>query len=255
VQDYRLYFLPIVLICIGAELVWSRRNSRDVYSFKETASNVGMMVGNRLLRPVATAWALLILALCEPLQIVQLPKTAWSFALTFVAADFAYYWYHRLSHEVPLLWAMHHTHHSSPWMNFTTALRLNWVAKFVAPIFFIPFIIIGFPPLFFGASLTLVLLCQFFLHTQAIGRLGAFEGKLLNTPSAHRVHHGTNAQYLNKNYGGVLIVWDRLFGTYAAEQEPVTYGVTTGFAGHNILTAQFAPLLRYFRARRLPDVN
>jgi sterol desaturase/sphingolipid hydroxylase (fatty acid hydroxylase superfamily) len=187
------------------------------------------------------------MSLIEPLQVFRLPDTAWAFLVTFVIADFAYYWYHRLSHEVPLLWTMHHTHHSSPWMNFTTAMRLNWIAKFVSPVFFAPLVLLGLSPEFLALSLTLGLLFQFFLHTEVIGRLGWFEGKLLNTPSAHRVHHGSNTQYIDKNFAGVFVVWDRLFGTYTREEEPVRYGVTTGFVGHNPLVVQFKLLSQYIR--------
>ena len=208
-----------------------------------------MVVGNRLLKPMAVAWNFVALSFFEVLQVYSLPNAVWAVAVTFVIADCAYYWYHRLSHEVPWLWAMHHTHHSSPWMNFTTALRLNWVAKFVSPLFFAPLVVLGLSPTVLAASLALGLILQFFLHTEAIGRLGWFEGKLLNTPSAHRVHHGSNPQYIDKNYGGVLIIWDRLFGTYQPEEERVRYGVTTGFIGHNPLRAQFGPLLKYMRGQ------
>ncbi|MEL6188710.1 MAG: sterol desaturase family protein, partial [Myxococcota bacterium] len=129
----------------------------------------------------------------------------------------------------------------------TTALRLNWVAKFVTPLFFAPLVWLGFSPTVVAGSLGVGLLYQFFLHTESVGRLGVFEGKLLNTPSAHRVHHGSNPAYIDKNYGGVFIVWDRLFGTYQPEVEDVRYGVTTGFLGHNPLTAQFRPLYNYLR--------
>lgn len=245
--------MVVLVICIAAEIAWSRLSHRKVYNLAESLSNLCMMVVNNILRPVALAWNLLILSLIEPLQVFRLPDTLWAFLLTFLIVDFAYYWYHRVSHEIPLLWSMHHTHHSSPWMNLTTAVRLNWIAKFVGPLFFSPLVLLGLSPLYVGASLMLGLLFQFFLHTEAIGRLGWFEGKLLNTPSAHRVHHGSNPRYIDKNYAGVLIVWDRLFGTYASEQETVRYGVTTGFVSHNPLVVQFRPLLTYLRGQWRPE--
>jgi sterol desaturase/sphingolipid hydroxylase (fatty acid hydroxylase superfamily) len=129
----------------------------------------------------------------------------------------------------------------------TTAVRLNWLGSFVSPIFFIPFVIIGFSSEILLGRLALGLLYQFFLHTEAVGRLGFFEGWLLNTPSAHRVHHGSNEKYIDKNYGGMLIIYDQLFGTYQPETEKVKYGVTTGFLSHNPITLNFFPLFQYLK--------
>lgn len=244
--------VPILLVVVlaalvSAEVAWSRLSGRNAFNLKESLSNFSMAAVNNLLKPAALSWNIFVMSLIEPLQGFRLPDTAWAFAITFVVADLAYYWYHRLSHELPLLWTMHHTHHSSPWMNLTTAVRLNWIAKFVSPVFFAPLVLLGLSPAYVGASLALGLFFQFFLHTDAVGRLGWFEGKLLNTPSAHRVHHGSNRRYIDKNYAGVFIVWDRLFGTYEPETEAVRYGVTTGFVGHNPLVVQFKPLWKYIR--------
>ena len=240
-------FIGVLLVLIALEAIWSKLAKRGVYSLKETANNFGTLLGNNLLKPLSLAWKYFIFSLIEPLQVASLPMTLWAFVLTFLVADFAYYWYHRFSHEIPILWTMHHTHHSSMWMNLTTAIRLNWIANFVSPFFFLPLVLIGFSAEWVTASLALGLLYQFFLHTEAVPRLGWFEGKLMNTPSAHRVHHGSNDVYIDKNYAGALIVWDRLFGTYQPETEKVNYGVTSGFVGHNPFVVQFRPLWRYIR--------
>ena len=243
-----LKLLAVFLTFVLAEVAWSLLRRRAVYNVRETLiSNIGSMVGNTLLRPFSLAWKYAVFALLEPLQVFALPPTAGAFLVTFVVADGAYYWYHRFSHEVPILWTLHHTHHSSPWMNLTTAVRLNWVANFVSPLFFAPLILVGFAPAAVTGALALGLFYQFFLHTEAVPRLGWCEGTLLNTPAAHRVHHGANSAYIDKNYAGALIVWDRLFGTYAGETEPVRYGVTTGFVGHNPVVIQLAPLWKYLR--------
>ena len=242
-----VFLVSIAVSVVAAEFAWSRIRGRNVYNLKESLSNLSMAVVNNIQKPITLGWNFFTMSLIEPLQAFQLPDTGWAFLLTFVIADFAYYWYHRLSHEVPFLWTMHHTHHSSPWMNFTTAMRLNWVAKFVSPLYFSPLVLLGLSPEFLALSLALGLLFQFFLHTEVIGRFGWFEGKFLNTPSAHRVHHGSNTRYIDKNYAGVFVVWDRLFRTYAPEEEPVRYGVTTGFVGHNPLVVQFKPLSQYIR--------
>lgn len=240
--------LPVILLTgISVEVIWSMAKKRHVYNLRESLNNVSIQIVSSLLKPVAIVWSITVVSLFEPLQIFSLPNTAWAWVLSFVITDLAFYGYHRMSHEIPLLWTMHHTHHSSPWLNLTTAMRLNWVAKFVSPVFFAPLVLLGLSPIAVGVSLALGLFYQLLLHTEMIGQLGWFEGKLLNTPSAHRVHHGRNEAYIDKNYAGVFIVWDRLFGTYEPECEPVRYGVTTGFVGHNPLFVQFQPLWKYIR--------
>ena len=236
-------FTSLVLL----ELLRSRASRRLVYSIGDTAANAAIAVGNALIKPFALAWNFAVLSLVEPHQLFHLNGSTSTFVLTFIVVELAYYWYHRLSHEIPLLWTMHHTHHSSRWFNFTTAIRLNWIAKFVGPLFFMPLVLLGFSPTWIAVSLGLGLVYQLFLHTELVPRLGWFEGKLLNTPSAHRVHHGRNPDYIDKNYGSALIIWDRVFGTYEAETEPLSYGVTTGPVGYNPLVIQFAPLARYLR--------
>jgi len=242
-----IIFLAIILIAIIAEAVWSHHQEKGVYNTKEALGNLGILIGNNLLKPLSLAWKYLVFTAVVPFQIVDLPINLLTVLLTFFVAEFAYYWYHRLSHETPLLWTMHHTHHSSPWMNLTTAVRLNWLGSFISPLFFLPFILIGFSPEIFAASLALGLFYQFFLHTEAIGRLGIFEGRFFNTPSAHRVHHGSNEKYIDKNYGGMLIIYDRIFGTYERETEKVKYGVTSGFLSHNPIKINFLPLWNFLK--------
>ncbi len=250
----------VMAVLVLAEVLWAWRTKRHAYEPQEVLCNVVIALFNALLKPATLAWSLLVFQWMEPLRLVVLPHSVAVFLVTFLVTDFAYYWYHRWSHEWPALWAMHHVHHSSPWMNLTTAARLSWIAKVVSPLYFVPLTLIGLPAEFVALSLGLGLLYQFPLHTQAIGTLGTFEGKVLNTPSAHRVHHGSNAEYLDRNYGAVFIVWDVLFGTYKAETTAVRYGVTTGFIGHNPLRVQFEPLLRFLlrrgeRAKRPVDVR
>ena len=237
----------LVIAALVFEWVWARRHQRAIYHRPELICNGIIFVGNTILKAVTAAWAIWILGLIEPLALWHLPNTKLVFIATLILADLAYYWYHRLSHEVSALWALHHTHHSSIWLNLTTAVRLNWLGKFVSPIFFAPLVVFGLPAEFVGLSVGLVLFYQFFLHTQSIPPLGRFEGVLLNTPSAHRVHHGSNPVYIDKNYGGILVIWDRLFGTYEPESEPVRFGVTTGSVGHNPLVVQWRPLWQYYR--------
>jgi sterol desaturase/sphingolipid hydroxylase (fatty acid hydroxylase superfamily) len=241
----QLALAGVLLGLVLLEVAWARRHRPRAYHAKEALCNVAIAIGNALLKPAALVWGLFVLQLVEPLRLATLPPNLWVFAATFLVTEFVYYWFHRWSHEWPALWAIHHVHHSSLWMNLTTAVRLAWLGKLISPLFFLPLTVLGFPPEFVVLSLALGLLYQFPLHTQAIGKLGAFEGRLLNTPSAHRVHHGCNEQYLDKNFAATLIVWDVLFGTYAAEREPVRYGVAADFPGHNPFTVQLRPLWRF----------
>jgi sterol desaturase/sphingolipid hydroxylase (fatty acid hydroxylase superfamily) len=242
-----IVFLTIIAVTIVIEAVWSHYKKKGVYNTKDALGNLAILICNNLLKPLSLAWKLIVFTAIVPYQLFDIPTNVFTVILTFVVAEFAFYWYHRISHETPLLWTMHHTHHSSQWMNLTTAVRLNWLGGFISPLFFVPFILIGFSPEIFVGSLALGLFYQFFLHTEAVGRLGFFEGWLLNTPSAHRVHHGSNEKYLDKNYGGMLIIFDRLFGTYEPETEKVKYGVTTGFSSHNPIKINFLPLLEFIK--------
>jgi sterol desaturase/sphingolipid hydroxylase (fatty acid hydroxylase superfamily) len=124
---------------------------------------------------------------------------------------------------------------------------LNWLGNFISPLFYIPLVLIGFSPEIVATSLAVSLFFQFFLHTEVVGKLGFLEGLFFNTPSAHRVHHGSNEKYIDKNYGGMLILFDRLFGTYQSEEENVKYGVTTGFLSHNPIVINFSPLLQFLK--------
>ena len=249
-QDLQPLQLIILGILLAIEIIVARIKQQDVFIVKDSLSNIGMMVfSNTVLKTFTIAWTLWLVTLIAPMQLFSTEKGLLTFVLAFVATDFVYYWYHRLSHESPLLWSIHHTHHSSQAMNFTTAFRLNWVGKFVGPLFFLPLIIIGLPAEYVFGSLALGLLYQLFLHTEFLPRMGWFEGKLLNTPSAHRVHHGVNPLYIDKNYAGVFIVWDRLFGSYQAETETVQYGTTDGFIGYNPLSIQFGAMVRYGKRR------
>jgi sterol desaturase/sphingolipid hydroxylase (fatty acid hydroxylase superfamily) len=152
--------------------------------------------------------------------------------------DFAFYWMHRAEHEVRLLWASHVTHHSSEHYNLSTALRQTWT-PYPEHLFLLPLAWLGFEPTMVIATFGLNLVYQFWIHTEAIDRLPRWFEAVLNTPSHHRVHHGSNPRYLDRNYGGVLIVWDRLFGTFEPETEPVVYGLTKNIHSFRPLTIAF----------------
>lgn len=240
-------FLIFVFIAVIAEIIWSNYNKNNTYNLKESLGNLGVFVGNQLLKPISILFKYMVLEWVAEFKFFDLPVNVFMVIITLLAVEFTYYWYHRLSHEIPILWALHHTHHSALKFNLTTAVRLNWLGLFVSPLFYVPLVLIGMSPEIIVTSLALGLFYQYFLHTEAIKKLGFFEGLLFNTPSAHRVHHGSNEKYIDKNYGAMLIVFDKLFGTYQKEEEKVKYGVTSGFFSNNPLVINFKPLIEYFK--------
>ncbi len=226
------------LILIVSESLWDIITGRRG-QWKETASNFTIAIVNALLERTAYGLVFFIgLILVEPFAFITIPKTWWSWLLALIAADFTYYWMHRIEHRVRILWAVHSVHHSSPEYNLTTSMRLAWVEGLIEWIFLIPMLMIGFDLVQVIIAFLTVVSYQTWIHTEKIGKLG-FLDQIFNTPSVHRVHHGSNAQYIDKNYGGILIIWDRLFGTYEPEREKVVYGITTPLETANPLSINF----------------
>ena len=175
--------------------------------------------------------------------------------LTFVGVDFCFYWMHRSSHRIRWFWAAHVVHHSSERMNFSTAMRQNATNIFNGMwLFYVPLALIGFNPVWIGVAYALSLVYQFFIHTTLVGKLTGWVETVLNTPSHHRVHHGRNPGYIDRNYGGTLIVWDRLFGTFVAEDEqaPPEYGITRPVHSRNLLVLWTHEYVDLFRAMARP---
>jgi alkylglycerol monooxygenase len=175
----------------------------------------------------------------EHARLATIPSSsvlAW--VATFLAVDFLYYWFHRKSHEVGFMWAAHAVHHQSEDYNLSVALRQSWVQPFFSIWFYLPLAVFGVPPLMFATVVALDTLYQFWIHTELIDRMGPLE-RVLNTPSHHRVHHGTDTQYLDRNHAGVLIVWDKLFGTFEEEKADVVYGITEPVKSFNPVWANF----------------
>ena len=228
----------IMLVLTVAETLWDfARKERTDYG--ETAANVGIYIVNTLLeRTLYGSLLVIVLYGFEQLRPYQLPHSWWAMALAVLAADFTYYWMHRCEHEIRILWAYHSVHHSSPEYNLTTALRLAWVEGLFEWVFFIPMILIGFDVVQTVMGLIIVVIYQTWIHTQKIGKMGWLD-KVFNTPSVHRVHHGKNPQYIDKNYGGILIIWDRMFSTYEPEVEEVEFGVTEPSGSVNPIKVNF----------------
>jgi alkylglycerol monooxygenase len=240
--NYIALAIPFFFVLITVELGVARARGRRVYRFADAIADLGCGVTQRIL--LLFFEGLLVaayVALYDHARLVDLrahPVAAWLFA--FIAVDFTYYWWHRASHRVNVLWAAHVVHHQSEDYNLAVALRQAVLTPVTALPFSLPLAVLGVPPLIFLTAEALSTLYQFWIHTELVGRLGFVEG-VLNTPSHHRVHHGRNAEYLDKNYGAVLIIWDRLFGTYAPEREPPRYGITRPLRSFNALLAQVRP--------------
>ena len=228
----------INLTITGIEIVLDLVTSKE-RRWKDTLANVAIFVAHQVIEKTAFASlgfvALLPFYYLTPLSI---PMSGWTWLLAFLAADFTYYWMHRLEHEHRILWASHSVHHSSKDYNLTVGFRLSVVEGLFEWAFLIPMILIGFTPFQAIVGLLLVAQYQHWVHTERVTKLGWLD-EVFNTPSVHRVHHGSNRQYLDKNYGGVLMIWDKLFGTFAREEEKVIYGLTRDINTNNPVKITF----------------
>jgi sterol desaturase/sphingolipid hydroxylase (fatty acid hydroxylase superfamily) len=232
--------IPFFLLAIGFEAWVARRRRLSVYRFADAISDLSAGVTQQcVLAVVGVVYVSSYAWLGEHLGLVLWADgSAWPWALAFLGVDFGYYWWHRWSHEVNFLWAAHVVHHSSEDYNLAVALRQ---AVGTSPSFHaivgVPLALLGVPPAAYAAAGAFNLLYQFWIHTQLIRTLGPLE-EVLNTPSHHRVHHAVNPRYLDRNYGGTLMIWDRLFGTFQREEEAPAYGITTPLRSYNPLWTQ-----------------
>jgi len=218
---------PIVLAMIFAELLVSNWQNKKYYNQEDTLCTIGLLVGNII---VAFSIKGLILAFhfyLYQFKILELASILplWAmWLLTFIMIDLVFYVYHRMSHRVRFLWAIHLSHHSSKEMNFAVSFRQAWFGPISKIPFFMALPLLGFDPTIIAVTGVISTLWGIVGHTQIIGKLGPLEW-IFNTPSHHRVHHGSNKQYIDKNYGNLLIIWDRMFGTFESEEEPVKFGL------------------------------
>jgi sterol desaturase/sphingolipid hydroxylase (fatty acid hydroxylase superfamily) len=233
---------PGFVILVLIEMILWRKTGRGRYETRDSAASLAMGLGSQI-APLFGGGAILVaaFALAYEYRLLTIPNTWWAIALCFVLDDFRYYWWHRLSHMNRWFWASHIVHHSSQHYNLTTALRQTWTGQIIgALIFKTPLVLIGFHPAMVVFVGGVNLIYQFWIHTEMIGRLGPLEA-VLNTPSHHRVHHATNPRYLDANYAGALIIWDRLFGTFVAEtdDEKPRYGIVKNLGSFNPLVISF----------------
>lgn len=274
--------IPLFFLLIGLELVVARLRKRQVYRLNDSVSDLSLGVMSQLagifiaIGTIALyAWVARHFAIQRFLDVPEwISRSPFapaesglgfrldllalgSWGLVFLLDDLAYYWLHRCSHEVNLLWAGHVVHHSSEEYNLTVALRQSSLHGLMSWVFYLPLALLGVPVLMWVVCHGLNLIYQFWIHTREIGRLPRPLEAVLNTPSHHRVHHGVNPQYQDRNYAGVFIIWDRLFGTFEPEAEEPVYGITKPLASWNPVWANvhvFADILRTARrCRTWPD--
>ena len=241
---YISYAVPLFIALIALELFVGWLANRKLYRLNDSINDLSCGVLDQVLRVflelVLFTGYIFVFDHFRLFEVAEFsPAAKWAAAGVLVlGVDFGFYWFHRFSHEWAGPWATHVVHHQSEEYNLAVALRQSALESCFAWIFYLPLAVLGFPPVWYISMAALNLLYQFWIHTRVIGKLGPLEW-VLNTPSHHRVHHGRNLKYLDKNYAGMFIVWDRLFGTFQAEGEEVVYGITKPLASWNPLWANF----------------
>lgn len=229
------YAVPAFVLLILIEMIVVKVTKRGRYEMRDSATSLAMGLGNRVMGIAFGGLAFAAYLGAYQFRLFDLGWTWPVMVACFFAEDLAYYAFHRIAHERRFFWASHVVHHTSQHYNLTTALRQTWTGTLgLNFIFWLPLVLIGFPPLMVLMFSAISLVYQFWIHTELIGRMGPLEW-VLNTPSHHRVHHATNAKYLDANYAGVLIIWDRLFGTFVSEddKEKPRYGIISQLGTFN----------------------
>lgn len=241
--DVVAYAVPAFVLLIILEMIIAWRTGKGRYETKDTFASLSMGLGNRIVSLIgAGALVYAVFVWVYQFRLLEaMPAVWWVVLICFIADDLAYYWFHRVAHERRWFWASHVVHHSSQHYNLSTALRQTWTGRLsFSFIFGLPLVLIGFPPemIVFVGGINLVY--QFWIHTELIDRMGPFEW-IFNTPSHHRVHHATNPRYLDANYAGALIIWDRMFGTFVPEEreERPRYGIVKNLTTFNPVMIAF----------------
>jgi sterol desaturase/sphingolipid hydroxylase (fatty acid hydroxylase superfamily) len=255
-----VYAIPVFFVLMALEWAVARARRQRVYRLGDTISSVGLGAVSQVtgLYSRVISFGIYVLVF-ESWALFELPTDAWwVWVVGLILYDFCYYWNHRFGHEVALFWAAHVVHHQSEDFNLGTALRQSSSGFLAGWIFYVPMALLGFPPLVFAVVALIDLLYQYWIHTEQIRRLGWFD-RVFASPSNHRVHHGVNERYVDKNYGGILILWDRLFGTFEDERDddPVVYGTRKPLRSHDPIWANlevYAALARdSWRTARIAD--
>jgi sterol desaturase/sphingolipid hydroxylase (fatty acid hydroxylase superfamily) len=256
--NYIVLAIPVFFALIGLELLVTRILERDHYTLADSLNDLSCGIVQQLVEVFAKTFLFAgYVFLYEHWRRFDVPlSSGLAWVACFLGVDCAYYWFHRVSHRVNAVWATHVVHHQSEEYNLAVALRQGAFQGWFSWVFYLPLAIVGFPPLMFLTLSAFDTLYQFWIHTRVIGRLGPLEW-VLNTPSHHRVHHACNPKYIDRNYAGTLIVWDRMFGTFKQEEDEPVYGITRPLRSWNPVWANLHVWVDLFgkarRATRLAD--
>ena len=237
--------IPVFFSLIALEVAWDQWRKLGLYRLGDTLANIGCGIMDQssglFSKVLVVAAYTAVFHASEGWRSWTVDSSPWVWIVAFVCSDFAYYWAHRLSHQVNLLWVGHSVHHQSEDYNLGVALRQSVLQKILLMWVYWPLAALGFPPAVFLTCMAINLLYQFWIHTELIQQMGPLEW-VMNTPSHHRVHHGRNPEYIDRNHAGVFIVWDRMFGTFQKERVKPTYGVTRPTDSFNPVYAQWKPV-------------
>ena len=237
-----IYAVPFFIVLLLLELWIDLKQKANSYETKDTVSSLTMGIGNLLINTLAKLLSLGVFWLIyDNWRLFDLDFNLWwVWLLAFTLEDFTYYWFHRISHSIRYFWASHVIHHSSQRYNLSTALRQTWTGTITGVFLFWCWLpIVGIHPIVIAILQSASLIYQFWIHTEKIKILPAPIEFLFNTPSHHRVHHSSEPRYLDRNHAGVLIIWDRIFGTFVQEEARPTYGLTSNLKSHNPLVIAF----------------
>jgi len=245
-----IWAAPAMFFFVLLEWYLSRKENKNLYEKKDTIGSIAVGVGNGIINFFLKLSFFYLIILIYNLVPWRFPLAWWTFIPCYLIFDFCSYWSHRISHAQRFWWATHVVHHSSENYNLTVSFRLSWVQN-IKIIFFLPVVFIGFHPIIFFVTSQIAVLFQFWVHTEYIRKIHPIVEYIFATPSNHRVHHGAQEKYLNKNFGATFIFWDRIFRTFQKEEEQAIYGLT-----HNI-TEKANPLVLNFQeyADMLKDIK
>jgi len=250
---YILIAIPFFFLLMGVEWLYGYLKKKDLYRLNDTTANLVIGIGSQVFGLLFKAMLFgIYIWVYENYAVTHIPATWWSFIIAFIAFDFLFYWAHRWGHEVNLFWGAHSVHHQSEEYNLSVALRQSWFHNVLAFPIFLPIPLLGIDPVIFGIAAITHTLYQFWIHTKMIDKMHPWFEYWFNTPSHHRVHHSIDPKYIDKNHAGVFMIWDRLFGTFKAEEdkEQIHYGITTQFNSWNPAWANIHYYVELFEKAR-----
>ncbi|HEV8508565.1 MAG TPA: sterol desaturase family protein [Chitinophagaceae bacterium] len=246
--SFTTFVILLLVVLFIVEVIHSYKEDKHLYKKRDTLSNLAVGVGYFVCHMLSKGLQLFIFQCVSKLSLFHISELWYVWVLSILAADLSYYWFHRASHEIEWLWAVHVVHHSSEQYNLSIAFRVPWAKNFTGGVlFWIWMPLIGFSPMMTFLSIEVCLLYQVFLHTETVRTLPSFIENIFNTPSHHRVHHSSNLKYLDRNHGAILIIWDKLFSTFQKEEEKPVYGLTKKLESYNPITITFHEWITMFK--------